>query len=751
MVSAQAAEGGMEMKKRRVFTYAFCVVFGFSVPVLGQVVGSGSGTADGSDEVVIEEITVTAQKQAQTLQKTAAAVTAVTGESLTNLGVTNLASVQNLIPLVRLQQESASTEIYIRGVGSTLDLPMIEMPNAYNINDVYTPREISSLSLFDLERIEVLPGPQGTLYGRGSLGGVVNTIWRRPGDGLESTALVEIGNYSLIHVTATQNLPFSDVLRVRLGVNGNFRNGYQQSGADSAEDIAGRLGLDYSPGERFSIYVWGQFERRDGFAANLLSKGSFADPQSQAFPHPGDPYNDLLDGPLAGFASLGQVDAQKRSWRAAVVGAELNWVLSEALSLTYIPSYQDLNWHQGYWITHKLSDFNEKINQTTHELRLHYDAGGRLRWLAGLYGYRLETRGQLIIQFGPDELFPTAPVLWLDATDIRNHRLKGFSVFGQFTYDLAARLRLVAGGRLSLDRRFASGLVPAPFAFGAAPGVRPANLVEMAALGPFAFPWQNRKKYTNADWKAGLEYDLAEDVMAYATMQTAFQPGTFDTFPGITTPESNLQAVTVGVKSRFLAGRITINDEFFYYNYDDLLTQAFDAGSGSNRLTTADVTIYGNQLDVRYLPAPTTQIQLSVGYLHARYDRFSNPALNVFKGNQLQNAPDWTVSLGIAHDVNLAGGGFIRIQAFSRYESGFWGDFSHSPGIYQKKYTKTDATLTYHAPGDGWTLSVWVRNLEDKAVQAAAAPGSSFDPGPGAVFLEPPRTFGMRYTVKYTP
>ena len=165
--------------------------------------------------------------------------------------------------------------------------------------------------------------------------------------------------------------------------------------------------------------------------------------------------------------------------------------------------------------------------------------------------------------------------------------------------------------------------------------------------------------------------------------------------------------------------------------------------------STTDVDIYGAQLDLQAAPAswPNTTIDLSIGYLHARYDDFIIDELDVFNGNQLQNAPDWTVNLGVVHSWPLASGADVQAQLQTRYESGFWGDFSHSSGIYQADYTKTDAALTYHSPKRAWSVGLWVKNLEDQDVQAAAATGNPLtDPGPGAPFLEAPRSYGIRVT-----
>lgn len=693
----------------------------------------------------LDEIVVTAQKRAELLQDITAAVTAIERETFMVRGVTTLADVQNLVPSVRLQKESASTEIYIRGVGSTLDLPMIEPPNAYNINGVYVPREVTSASLVGIERMEFLPGPQGTLYGRGAIGGVVNTITRRPGDALETNTMVEAGNYSHARATVSQNIPIGDNTGMRASVSYFDRDGYLKSGADSADDLAGFIALETSPGDAVNIHLWGHFENRQGYSANLLSKGNLTNPKSQAFPNK-DPWDDRLEGPLAVYATLGPIDAQDRDWDTTLLGAEVNWDITDALSLTYIPSYLDFEWRQGYWLTHKNGDFNETIDQQTHELRLAYDTGGDMTWLGGVYAYDIETTGQLFIQFGPDELFPGSPAgLWLDASDVRDHRLKGTALFGEMRYAISDALRFVAGGRYSSDKRRGSGFQPDIV-------VEPAVDEDPVALFTGTAPpaWSNSETWDNLDWKLGIEIDVADETLVYATAQTGFQPGTFDVFPDSVTEASELLSFTVGARSRLAGGRLVFNNEVFYYLYDNLLTQAFNAATGTNFLTNADTKIYGLQTDIAYAPASleNTQFRFSLGYLHARYDDFLEDSLDVYNGNQMQNAPDWTATFGLVHDWMFASGAFIRADVLARYESGFWGNFSHSPGMYQASYTKSDLSLTWHCGTGRWSAGLWVRNLENSDVQSAAATGNPVsDPGPGAPFLEAPRTYGVRVTL----
>jgi iron complex outermembrane recepter protein len=724
-------------------------VFAYSADAETPAATSTPAAAEG-----LEEIVVTAQKESQNLQKAAAAITVVGHDTLIDAGVTDLAGLQDLIPAVRFQQESASTEVYIRGVGSTLDFPMVEPPTAFNINGIYIPREISSTSLFDMKGIEVLPGPQGTLYGRGALGGAVDATMVRPGDGTGNVVLLEGGNYSLVHAMIAGDIKLNEMIDVRAAVNGLYHDGYEVSGAESAKDLGGRFSTIIRPTDNLSIYLWTQIEHKEGNAENVTAKGSFTDPKSQSFTHPGNGFDDTLTGSLAGFVypGFGPISAYPSDWRAQLYGGELDWQFGNS-TITYIPSYVDLNWHQGYWLTEKPSVFNENIGQWTHELRWS-GTSGPLKWLAGLYAYRLHTDGTLFIDFPPNGLGAGLPSLWLDASDVRSHTLQGEATFGQLTWSFTDLTRLVVGGRVATDHRTAWGYVPTVVA-GPSPGVAP------AVAGPIANPltclfgtcetFSGDKRWTSADWKIGLERDLSVHSMVYVTSQTAFQPGTFDTFPNTVTEPSKLLSFALGSKNTFLDGRIRLNDEAFYYKYKDLLVQAFDAATGQQRLHTAQNTlIYGDQLDFSFLIDPSTTFSSSVGYTHARFQDFSFPSSTgqeqVYDGNQLQNAPDWTVSLSLDHFFALPGGAAVEARAGTRFESGFWGDFAHTPGLYQANYTKSDATLTFHPATGSWRLAAWVKNIEGKAIQGAAAAAGALDPGPGSFIPEPPRTFGLRFT-----
>ena len=686
------------------------------VCVLAAAAGAREVAADGAEmaaaDARLEEIVVTAQKRAENLQRAPAAVTVLSGETLVAAGVTDIRAAQNLVPSVRFQAENASTEIYIRGIGSTLDLPNIEPPTVFNFNGIYIPREGNSVGLFDIASIEVLPGPQGTLYGRAALGGTVNVAFNRPARDTATSLLFEAGDYSLVRASVAQNLPVGERGALRAAADYIRHDGYLRTGADSKDDYALRLSGLYE-GDGFTANAWAHGAKKTGRSPNLVRRGyndGNFDGNPNAFDNP-DPWNDVI--------TPTEPDAGRQDYDNLVLGAEFEWRLGAA-TLTWLPSYFYLDWVGNYWLENLPSLLSAHYNQVTQELRLAGPGGGRWSWLAGLYAYRVTNDGQFIVNG-----FPLA--------DISRNRLEGLAGFGQATYSVSDRWRLTVGGRVSYDEREGEGATA------------------------FGQPYTARQDFDQVDWKLGVEFDAAPETMLYATVQTAYQPGTYNLFPATETrdnlvDEADLMAWSAGFKSRLLDGRLQVNSELFFYDYRDLLVQSFNLNTAL--LTTFNarqVETWGNQLDVLWQASERGRLNLSVGYLHARYEEFVVPPdINIgpgnrdFAGYELQYAPDWTVSAGYQHDIPV-GAGYLRARVDSRYESSFWGTFTQSRGTRQQGYVKSDAALTWF-PGDGrWSAGLWVKNIENEAVLAATTTGQ-FGPY-GNAFLESPRTYGLRFTL----
>jgi iron complex outermembrane receptor protein len=679
-----------------------------------------SGRAAESQSTALETVTVTAHKVAEDLQKTAAAVTALAGEALVSAGVYDIRAVQNLMPSVRFQAEGASTEIYIRGVGSTLDLPNIEPPTVFNFNGVYIPREGTSVGLFDIASVELLPGPQGTLYGRAALGGTVNVEFNRPTTSApETSGVLEVGDHSLLHGTLVQNLPITDTFAARAAFDYVRHDGYLQTGADSKDDFAGRLSGLYQPTDDLDVYVWVHGAKKNGDSPNLVrrgfSDGSF-DGNPNAYDHD-DPWDDRIDP--------GAPTASPNDYESLGAGAQLDW-RRDGYTLTYLPSYFNLDWDGRYWLENIGARLTAHYDQVTQELRIASDSDTRLRWLGGLYYYRVSNDGDFFTYTNTPAPFPLA--------QIDDNRLEGYAAFAQATWDFSPATRLVVGGRFSADEREGRG---------------------DTADGR---PYTADEDYDHFDWKVGVEMDFGDSAMGYANVQTGYQPGTYNMFPA--TPQASnlvrsatMTAYTLGFKSRFFDDRLQVNDEVFYYDYEDLLVQSFNFNTFL--LTTFNAAasrIYGNQLDVLFQATGRDRLNLTVGYLDAQYDEFTVPdevdiglSRRDFGGYPLQYAPEWTVSAGYQHDFAV-GAATLRARVETRYEDEFWGTFAQNRGTQQLDYFKTDASLTYFARDDRWSVGLWVRNLENVAVLAATTTGQ-FGPY-GDAFLEPPRTYGARFTFR---
>lgn len=707
------------------------------VPVAGQAQQS----ADEGEAGGIADIVVTAQKRSENLQKTPAAVTAVSGEALVSSGVYNLAAAQELVPGARFHQEGNTTQVFLRGVGSNLDFANVEPSVSFNFNGVAIPREATSVPLFDIERFEALPGPQGTLYGGNAIGGTVNVSFRKPEFQNGGSATIEAGNYSLVHPTLIGNFVVSEQLAVRVGVDYTYRKGFMKTGSDSKDDISARLGLLYKPNDDFSIYWWGATTHKYGHTPNLVNKGS-----RPTFDSSGnltgfvfdegafllDPWNDLRPGPLAVTAPFGQPNASDQNYHNWMTGAQIEARLSDSVTLTDTIGYVYLDAEtKDYWLgvlpAYKLDQYRNLSN----ELRLSGDSG-RLKWLAGLFAYRNVGHGLAIVgtELGPAD--PNLPLggpfgLPFYSSNVKKNLKRGAAIFGQATYSISDPFRVTVGARYGVDNRKANGISLQP----------PQNV-------PYTFD-HTFKKF---DYKIGFEYDVAPRIMLYATYQTGYQPGTFNEVDILPSGGSNLvksgkmKGISGGFKARFLDNTLQINNEAFYYIYNDLAIQAYDASKLFNEIFNAKkVTIPGNQLDILYEPTRDTRLNFSVSYIHARNKDFITPAGQNFNGLAGPYAADWTISGGISQDFQL-GAGYIRAAVDARYESKWWADFVHNPGTMQKAYAKLNASLTYYSEDGRWNVGIWGKNLTDEAVIAATAAAGI--PGPATAYMDAPRTYGLR-------
>jgi iron complex outermembrane recepter protein len=723
----------------------------------------GDSEAAQASQSGIQDIVVTAQKREESLQRTALAVSAVGGDDLINAGVSDTQGLTKLVPSLVVQPSvGAATNFYLRGVGSFAANAFTENPISFNFAGVYIARPAAPAGTFyDLQRVEVLKGPQGTLYGRNATGGAINVIPKAPSlSGPEMDLLLEFGNYNSIKTSAAANLPISDTLALRIAGQITKRDGYLSDGYDDDDGQAVRASLLAEPSDRIAITLIGDYYHQGGKGNGaVLVPGALvpnapdpdkrignSDPRSIAVAAAAFP-GLIPTGLIASPKSDGFLDNE--FWG---VSANIDIDLDFA-TLTILPAYRDsrpdyLTYNAGY-----LGRVTEVAKQSSLEVRLASNGTNRLQYVIGGYLFREKQNDQNLFDQG---LLLTT---FFD-TEIIN---KSYAVFGQGTYELFDGFRLLGGLRYTKDRKSNDTLF-LQTSFGAGNPVRFANKVT----------------FEKVTWKAGVEYDAAPDSLVYANVSTGFKSGGFFIAPLDNTfdPE-NLTAYTLGSKNRFYDNKVQLNLEAFYWDYKDqqvnyigpTRVSATAVGAGLVTANAGQSRMYGAEVQLLFEPTRNSSFSAEVQYLNAKFNEFSYLAASatgapprigcpvspsteitlpapgqIFRvdcsGKPQINAPKWTANLSYDHTFELNADLNLTLGANTRIESGRYLSPEYLPEQRQDSYMQSSAYVTFAAADRQWSLTGFVNNIEDETIYG----GSNLRPVTPVVYniLRPPRTYGIR-------
>lgn len=756
----------------------------------------GVGAQETSDSpaggATLQEIVVTAQRRQESLQTAALPVSALSAEQLANSGASKVQDLTQLIPALQISQAAGPYPLYfLRGVGNFNGNSLSDAAVALSVDGVYIARPSSTVGMFyDLDRVEVLKGPQGTLYGRNATGGAINVITRKPTDEFGADASIDIGNYGLVKVDGDLNLPLGQPISARFSAQSIDRHGYLTDGTDDENGRAARAQLRVKATDTLTLNVGADFYHQGGRGpgATVLQGGAAGflqgnprigmnDPRAgavfaQALVFPAA---DFLGPPLEKaltFSPLPTSAFQNNDYWG--LSGTLDWV-TDAGTLTVIPAYR-----------HSKLDFNstapsfliaqqESDEQTSLEARFAAPESGPWSYLGGVY-YLYEN-----IHVGPaiyDQQYNASVQTYGTKT-------RSFAAFGRLRYSLTDTLRLTAGARWTRDEKSLAGLYDSaqslclPFlGWSANPASVPPPPLCIGGVGQIVAPYpainlHTSNSWSRATWRAAAEWDVRPQSLAYASVETGFKSGGFYfTHDNPVYNPEKVVAYTLGSKNRFLGNRLQLNLEAFYWDYrDQQISHIVEDSAGVVVFATQNVgkaTIKGAELETQYLLTDTTLLAGDAQYLDSSYDSFAytlpnfgapaatscaaTPVGTVYdvncSGRTPPQSPRWTLNLGVQQTIPL-GTGSVVAAANTHYQTLTLVGLEFLPQEMQRAYWWTDLNLGYHADRGRWSVTAYVDNVANTTVLNVVTPQPLAGEAIFSAAVRPPRTYGVRGAVSF--
>jgi iron complex outermembrane receptor protein len=685
--------------------------------LLAGTAAHGQQATDAKDRGGLEEVIVTAQKQAESIQTVPFSVTAVTGESLERFQYQDLKDLNGTIPNVEFTQitnVSLNLAPSIRGIGITNNPdPYTGTEVAVVIDGVVQGTRLLGLSdQFDVERIEVLRGPQGTLFGANTLGGVVNVVTREPTGELGAYGTISLANYNQFNIAAALNFPIvDDVLAGKISVSHRERDGFYtniQDGSDLmwVDSTKARGYLMFTPNEDLkAILTVGADRIRNGadVAANISSPG-------EVFWREGidtGVHRDLYsDSPHLNDADL-ELYSLNVDWDAGALGkitSITNYTTFDAFNIQDVDELPEFLLNAG----RDLSSY-----QWSEELRSAFQPTDSISAIVGLFYMKLHHDINTITL-----LDGVAPGVFTEQ-HVRSDE-QTMAAFGQVYWDITDKWRLGLGLRMTkIDVDLSSENVT-HFLADMHPYHYKENLERSTVVGGFLA--SGDESWTEPGGKISLDYQITPDVMLYAYYARGFKQGGFNgriTDPldiGPYDPEY-IDSYEVGMRSDWFDRRLRANVAVFYSKWDDLqVPQSVFRGdppqASSTILNAASATSKGAELELEAAPTDGLKIRASVGYLDAAYDEFVDAGVD-FSGRPTPYAPKWTGSVTASYDFDGGSGSFTPALQWS-YTHDRWAAFTQFPAEHLDSYSVLNANLTFQPNNTNWSLALWATNLLDE-------------------------------------
>lgn len=741
----------------------------------GTALAQDGGTASGQGQSSqgIAEIIVTASKQETSLQRESRAVNVVGAEELQRAAVVEPTSVQNLVPGLNITPNGQQMQVFIRGVGDKTINAATDPAVAINVDGVYYPKSYEASSqFFDLERIEVLKGPQGTLYGRNASAGAINLITANPKFEVSGFAEVEYGNYDSIRGTAAINLPLSETVALRVSGQIIDRDGFLSDGYNDANSQAVRAKLLIAPNDTTSLLITGAYAHTGGQGTASVLLPDFTGQAAGAEFLPTDPWAGPTHPDTINY--IAETSGEFNTLHLINDG----WLFDNGYVDTDVYSLVVDFEHQFDWATLNIipsyvgsttRNFNAAaVNVPTYadttsdqlgvEARLSSPAGSRHKWVIGAIAMREDVSDN----YQSWITIPPGALLQATEAPARDDETLGF--FGEANISLTDTFRVIAGARYTWEKKTVVGSTLSvvgefgnlPDPFGGFPPVEIGGHV-IGAEGSIDISGELTDEAVN--FRAGVEYDIAPDSMFYANVATGFKAGGFynDVAGENSYKPEKLTAYSAGVKNRFFDNSVQLNIEAFYWDYTDKQeTYLGNLSINPNSVllitdNAASAELYGFELSSIFQATDNDTFYADVAYNHTKYgDYVVQPAIGPEvdnTGKPLVRAPKWTGRIAYQHNQSLGSAGDLSLDASMRFSSSYYLDNAFTPGSLHPSYQVYDASLRWQPTSGQFSITAFMKNIGDKAYYT----GAIFTPGipNGAGQIGDPRTYGVRVKVNF--
>ncbi len=730
-------------------TLSLAIALGMAAPVAMAQEEAPQGEQQASVSS-LDKIIVTARKREETLQEVPVAVTAFTPEALEKLNVQDIGDIAGQVPnttVYAARGSSSTVTAYIRGIGQADPLWGVDPGVGIYLDDVYIARPQGALlDVFDVERIEVLRGPQGSLYGKNTIGGAIKYISRGLPARTSGFGSITVGNHNQLDVKAAIGgaIGAGDALRARVAVASMNRDGYGTNvytgqEVSDKEILAARAQLGAYVNEDFDIQFsidW--MDDQSGVRGGKMLSGNFLDYVID--PHLGSGYQPL-DSRYDIRSNMPNVNDTSMLGMSATV----NWRINDDWSAKYVIAKRESDTETNIdfdmlpnRIVDVLAFYSDE--QVSNEVQVNFDAGGRARGVVGIYAFDGEAGGQVLNNFLNASFGDTRGTVYTES----------IALYADWTIDLTDRLDINLGARYTDEDKHAIVLNRA---------YASADFDTVIAT-PAAF--DKTVNFSNVSPKISLGYQVTPDVLLYGLASRGFKSGGYNIRANSAVPhtllpfdDEKVDSFELGAKMGLLDQRLFLNIAAFHNKYDDIQLSVFTGydsdGDGVDDAFLGDFTnagkgtVNGAEFEYQFLPNDNWLISGNLAYLDTEYDEFMSGGVNVADTQVFTNAPEFSGALNVEWRTDLANGGNLSARVSYVYQSEVYPTTDLSEDIKQEGYGLVNAGVVWRA-SDAWTFSLQGTNLADKEYRTTGYNIAALGILTG--FYGPPRQYSL--TARYS-